>query len=117
MISDIICVFLLLCRIYFSISVDDDIAKGFLPQNFAVYIGNAFALRYGNIMFALPWVPFTVCQPVRRVKKINITLPALVEGFQLIWKSLGIDAALKEKGIQEGQTVRIRDMVFEFKEY
>ena len=54
MISDIICVFLLLCRIYFSISVDDDIAKGFLPQNFAVYIGNALALRYGNIMFALP---------------------------------------------------------------
>ena len=37
--------------------------------------------------------------------------------FQLIWKSLGIDAALKGKGIQEGQTVRIRDMVFEFKEY
>ena len=37
--------------------------------------------------------------------------------FQLIWKSLGSDAALKEKGIQEGQTVRIRDMVFEFKEY
>ena len=36
--------------------------------------------------------------------------------FQLIWKSLRIDAALKEKGIQEGQTVRIRDMAFEFKE-
>ena len=54
MIPDIICVFRLLCRIYFSISVDDDIAKGFLPQNFAVYIGNALTLRYGNIMFALP---------------------------------------------------------------
>ena len=35
-------------------------------------------------------MPFTVCQPVRRVKKINITLPALVEGFQLIWKTLNI---------------------------
>ena len=28
-----------------------------------------------------------------------------------------VEEALKEKGIQEGQTVRIRDMVFEFKEY
>lgn len=36
--------------------------------------------------------------------------------FQLIWRKLGIDAALKEKGIQEGQTVRINDMVFEFKD-
>ena len=36
--------------------------------------------------------------------------------FQLIWRRLGIEEALKEKGVQEGQTVRIRDMVFEFKE-
>ena len=36
--------------------------------------------------------------------------------FQLIWKRLGIDEALKEKGVQEGETVRIRDMVFEYKD-
>lgn len=47
---------------------------------------------------------------------ILITDEALYR-FQMIWKRLGIDEALKAKGIQEGQTVRIRDMVFEFKEY
>lgn len=36
--------------------------------------------------------------------------------FQLIWKRLAIDAALKEKGCEEGQTVRILDMVFDYKE-
>ncbi len=36
--------------------------------------------------------------------------------FQLIWRRLGIDAALKEKGISEGDTVRIRGLEFEFKE-
>ncbi|MBQ0066899.1 MAG: Obg family GTPase CgtA, partial [Phascolarctobacterium sp.] len=36
--------------------------------------------------------------------------------FQLIWKRLEIDKALKERGCEEGQTVRIRDMVFEYKE-
>ena len=36
--------------------------------------------------------------------------------WQLIWKRLGIDEALKEKGVQEGETVRIRDMVFEYKD-
>ena len=29
---------------------------------------------------------------------------------------MGIDEAVKAKGIVEGQSVRIRDMVFEFKE-
>ncbi|MEG0832334.1 MAG: Obg family GTPase CgtA, partial [Acidaminococcaceae bacterium] len=36
--------------------------------------------------------------------------------FQLIWRKLGIDEALKAQGIEEGQSVRIRDMVFEFKD-
>ena len=36
--------------------------------------------------------------------------------FQLIWKRLGIEDALKAKGIKEGQSVRIRDMVFDYKE-
>ncbi|MCQ2363390.1 MAG: GTPase ObgE [Acidaminococcaceae bacterium] len=36
--------------------------------------------------------------------------------FQLIWKRLEIDQALKERGCKEGETVRIRDMVFEYKE-
>lgn len=36
--------------------------------------------------------------------------------FQLIWRKLGIEAALKEKGVQEGQSVRIGDMVFEYHE-
>nr|AMP49113.1 protein domain of unknown function (DUF1967) [uncultured bacterium] len=33
-----------------------------------------------------------------------------------MWKRLGIDEALKERGVQEGQSVRIRDMVFDYKE-
>ena len=36
--------------------------------------------------------------------------------IQLIWKRLGIDEALQERGEQEGQSVRIRDMVFAYKE-
>lgn len=36
--------------------------------------------------------------------------------FQLIWKRLAIDQALKDKGCEEGQTVRILDMVFDYKE-
>jgi GTP-binding protein len=36
--------------------------------------------------------------------------------FQLIWRKLGMDKALKEYGLQEGQFVRIHDMVFEFKD-
>ncbi|SDE72984.1 GTPase ObgE [Sporomusa acidovorans] len=35
--------------------------------------------------------------------------------FQAIWRRLEIDEALRERGIQEGDTVRIRDMEFEFK--
>ena len=36
--------------------------------------------------------------------------------FQMIWRKLGIEAALKAKGVQEGQSIRIKDMVFEYKE-
>ncbi|MCE5284296.1 MAG: GTPase ObgE [Pelosinus sp.] len=39
-----------------------------------------------------------------------------VRRFQVIWRKMGIEAALKERGIQENDTVRIRDMEFEFKQ-
>ncbi|MBP2634941.1 MAG: obg [Firmicutes bacterium] len=35
--------------------------------------------------------------------------------FQAIWRRLGIDDELRARGIQEGDTVRIRDMEFEFR--
>ncbi|MBP2662787.1 MAG: obg [Firmicutes bacterium] len=35
--------------------------------------------------------------------------------FQKIWRRIGIDAELRARGIQEGDTVRIRDMEFEFR--
>jgi len=35
--------------------------------------------------------------------------------FQNIWRKQGIDDALKERGIKEGDTVRIKDMEFEFR--
>ncbi|SMC82711.1 GTPase ObgE [Sporomusa malonica] len=38
-----------------------------------------------------------------------------VQRFQAIWRRLGIDAELRERGIKEGDTVRIRDMEFEFR--
>ncbi|MBP2649636.1 MAG: obg 1 [Firmicutes bacterium] len=36
--------------------------------------------------------------------------------FQLIWRKLAIDQALRGAGIKEGNIVRIRDMEFEFKD-
>jgi GTP-binding protein len=36
--------------------------------------------------------------------------------FQLIYKKMGIEDALREKGVQEGDTVKISSMEFEFKE-
>lgn len=36
--------------------------------------------------------------------------------FQRIWRNLGIEAALRQRGIKEGDSVRIRDMVFDYKE-
>ena len=52
----------------------------------------------------------------RLVAMTNFDNEEALYRFQLIWKRLGIDEALKEKGVEEGQTVRIRDMVFEYKE-
>ena len=38
-----------------------------------------------------------------------------VQRFQAIWRRLGIDDELRARGIKEGDTVRIRDMEFEFR--
>ncbi|CQR72536.1 GTPase Obg [Sporomusa ovata DSM 2662] len=35
--------------------------------------------------------------------------------FQAIWRRIGIDEELRARGIKEGETVRIRDMEFEFR--
>ena len=57
------------------------------------------------------------CKNIERlVAMTNFDNEEALYRFQLIWKRLGIDEALKEKGVEEGQTVRIRDMVFEYKE-
>lgn len=52
----------------------------------------------------------------RLVAMTNFDNDEALYRFQLIWKRLGIDEALKENGCQEGETVRIRDMVFEYKD-
>lgn len=52
----------------------------------------------------------------RLVAMTNFDNDEALYRFQLIWKRLGIDEALKEKGVEEGASVRIRDMVFEYKE-
>lgn len=52
----------------------------------------------------------------RLVAMTNFDNEEALYRFQLIWKRLGIDEALREKGAEEGSTVRIRDMVFEYKE-
>ena len=52
----------------------------------------------------------------RLVAMTNFDNDEALYRFQLIWKRLGIDEALKEKGVQEGESVRIRDMVFEYKD-
>lgn len=49
------------------------------------------------------------------VAMTNFDNEEAVSRFQNIWRKMGIEDALREKGIKEGQTVRIRDMVFEFK--
>lgn len=52
----------------------------------------------------------------RLVAMTNFDNDEALYRFQLIWKRLGIDEALKEKGVNEGESVRIRDMVFEYKD-
>jgi len=50
------------------------------------------------------------------VAMTNFDNDEAVRRFQVIWRRMGIEEALKDRGIQEGDTVRIRDMEFEFKE-
>lgn len=50
------------------------------------------------------------------VAMTNFDNDEAVQRFQAIWRRLEIEAALKERGVQPGDTVRIRDMAFEFKE-
>ncbi len=52
----------------------------------------------------------------RLVAMTNFDNEEALYRFQLIWRRLGIEEALKAKGAQEGQSIRILDMVFEFKE-
>lgn len=52
----------------------------------------------------------------RLVAMTNFDNDEALYRFQLIWKRLAIDEALKEHGCQEGETVRIRDMIFEYKD-
>lgn len=50
------------------------------------------------------------------VAMTNFANDEAIRRFQLAWRRLGIDADLKERGINEGDTVRIRGAEFEFKE-
>ena len=52
----------------------------------------------------------------RLVAMTNFNNDEALYRFQLIWKRLQIEEALKAAGIKEGQTVRILDMVFNYKE-
>ncbi len=52
----------------------------------------------------------------RLVAMTNFDNPEALRRFQLIWRRLGIEEALKERGIKEGDSVRIRDMVFDYKQ-
>ncbi len=74
------------------------------PDSFEIVVGNdtEWEVRGRNIE--------------RLVAMTNFDNSEALHRFQLIWKRLGIDEALKEKGVGEGATVRIRDMVFVYKE-
>ena len=50
----------------------------------------------------------------RLVAMTNFDNEEALYRFQLIWKRLKIEEALLEAGVQEGQTVRILDMVFNY---
>jgi GTP-binding protein len=52
----------------------------------------------------------------RLVAMTNFDNEEAVYRFQLIWRRLGIEKALKDKGIVEGQTVKIGDMIFDYKD-
>lgn len=77
---------------------------------------------------AKPEAPFTIRRDDdgayvvegKEIEKIvamtNFANDEALRRFQLAWRRLGIEADLKERGIQEGDTVRIRGAEFEFKE-
>ena len=50
------------------------------------------------------------------VAMTNFNNDEAVRRFQYIWRIKGIDEKLRERGIKEGQTVRIGDMEFEYRE-
>ncbi|EGO64435.1 GTPase ObgE [Acetonema longum] len=52
----------------------------------------------------------------RLVAMTNFSDDEGLRRFQKIWRKLEIDAALRERGIKEGDTVRIRDMEFTFQD-
>lgn len=51
----------------------------------------------------------------RLVAMTNFDNEEAVTRFQVIWRNMGIEDALKAKGVKEGDSVRIRDMVFEYR--
>jgi GTP-binding protein len=52
----------------------------------------------------------------KMVAMINFDNDEGLRRFQLTWRRLGLDDILKQKGIKEGNLVRISDMEFEYKE-
>jgi GTP-binding protein len=50
------------------------------------------------------------------VAMTNFANDEAIRRFQLIWRRLGVDTALRERGVKEGDTVRIRGLEFEFKD-
>ena len=52
----------------------------------------------------------------RLVAMTNFDNEEALQRFQYIWRHIGIEAALKERGIKEGNSVRILDMLFDFKD-
>ncbi|MCH3950092.1 MAG: GTPase ObgE [Acidaminococcus sp.] len=50
----------------------------------------------------------------RLVAMTNFDNEEALYRFQLIWRRLGIEKALKDKGIEEGQSVKIGDMIFDY---
>lgn len=50
------------------------------------------------------------------VAMTNFANDEALHRFQLIWRKMGIDLVLRERGIKEGDTVRIRGLEFEFKD-
>ncbi|CUH97461.1 GTPase obg [Propionispora sp. 2/2-37] len=96
-------------------------------QLLSAYIEEPEHDREGKVYEAKPEDAFTISRDddgtfiihgkdiEKVVAMINFDNDEGVRRFQLVWRKMGIEEALKERGIQEGDTVRIRDMEFEFK--